>query len=140
MTSHPIQEAPQHQHGAGSLPTLRQPGDSNELMQIQIRREQARKSAVSAIFADKLAAFQAVKVIEADNLEASELTPRGVRVGAKLAAFTKLGTDVIEAPPLTHMSHKWKPRGDVFGSYARRRIFDRNAADLPPTRSITELP
>ena len=63
-------------------------------------------------------------------------------VASKLAAFTELAK-AAEAPALAQcVKTKWKPTPNSTpnGSYARRRIFDKNAASLPPARSITDLP
>ena len=35
---------------------------------------------------------------------------------------------------------RWAPNSAPDGSYARRRLFDRNAAGLPPVRAISDLP
>jgi hypothetical protein len=63
-------------------------------------------------------------------------------VASKLAAFTELAR-AAETPVLAQcVKTKWKPTPNSApdGSYARRRTFDRNAAGLPPARSITDLP
>ena len=107
---------------------------------MDIRCEVARKTSVGAQVATKLAAFQ---IAEADTLGAPVLlTPRGTtgKVGAKLAALTMLEKAATEAPPLTHAGKKWKPRGDIFGSYSRKRVFDKNAAALPRARCFEDLP
>ena len=63
-------------------------------------------------------------------------------VAGKLAAFTELAKRA-EAPALVQcVKTKWKPTPNSApdGSYARRRLFDRNAAGLPPVRNISDLP
>ena len=63
-------------------------------------------------------------------------------VASKLAAFTELAKGA-EPPALVQcVKTKWKPTPNSApdGSYARRRLFDRNAAGLPPVRAISDLP
>ena len=63
-------------------------------------------------------------------------------VASKLAAFTELAKGA-EPPVLVQcVKTKWTPTPNSApdGSYARRRLFDRNAAGLPPVRAISDLP
>ena len=74
--------------------------------------------------------------------EAPVLRPvRGAKIDAKLAALTMLEKAATDAPQLNVKQQVcWKPRNDIFGSYARKLKLDKNATGLPPLRSITDLP
>ena len=73
--------------------------------------------------------------------EAPVLRPaRGAQVDAKLAALTMLEKAATDTPQLNVKKQVWRPRNDVFGSYVRKLTFDKNAAGLPPPRSIADLP
>ena len=67
-------------------------------------------------------------------------------VGAKKAFFTE---KPAAAPALTHTdesargSKKWKKvstTSATVGKFDRRRVFDKHAAGLPPSRSVADLP
>ena len=69
-------------------------------------------------------------------------------VGAKKAMFSDLGKPAA-APALTHTdesargSKKWKKvstTSATVGKFDRRRVFDKHAAGLPPSRSVADLP
>ena len=75
------------------------------------------------------------------NPEAPVLRPvRGAQVDAKLAALTMRDKAATDTPELNVKKQVWRPRNDVFGSYVRKLTFDKNAAGLPPPRSIADLP
>lgn len=118
----PIPDTPPHEQGASS----------------------PHKSPVGANISAKLAAFQVAEgsPVATSTPEPREapVSPRGAKIGAKLAALTAIEKAATDAPKLTHSGNKWKPRNDVFGSYARKQSFDKNATGLPPARSLTDLP
>ena len=62
-------------------------------------------------------------------------------VGAKLAAFTSIGKPA-EKLAIVHgkATFKAQPTSATIGSYARRRVFDKNASGLPAVRSVADLP
>ena len=78
---------------------------------------------------------------EVTSPEAPALRPaRGAQVDAKLAALTMLEKAATDTPQLNVKKQVWRPRNDIFGSYVRKLTFDKNAAGLPPPRSIADLP
>jgi len=124
----------------------------------EARSSSRHKTPVGAKIGAKLAAFQISDTAspksvtpkettpkatspEATNPEAPVLRPvRGAGICAKLAALTMMEKAATDAPQLNVKQQVWKPRNDVFGSYARKRTFDKNATGLPPLRPITDLP
>ena len=69
-------------------------------------------------------------------------------VGAKKAMFAEKSKPAV-APALTHTDEsargnkKWKQvatTSATVGKFDRRRVFDRHAPGLPPTRSVADLP